>query len=206
VNYERGVRTFCGNALPEGMKKNQKLSDVIFTPSTKPETGHDVSMSPEELVRLGVTTHEEIEKAKEHAFALFRRGQEVAAGRGLILVDAKYEMGYDSEGTFCVGDEVHTPDSSRYWIAASYEQRFNLGEEPESLDKEFFRLWLKSQGYVGDDGPQPLVTDIARLALAEKYIDLYERMTGEAFEIPRDADVHGRIGRNLTRCGLTSRW
>jgi len=96
-----------------------------------------------------------------------------------------------------VGDEVHTPDSSRYWIAASYEERLSRGEEPESLDKEFFRLWLRSQGYTGDDGPQPFVTDEARLMLAERYIDLYERMTGEAFEIPRDADVPVRIGGNL---------
>ena len=197
ANYEKGARNFCGNLLPEGMKKNQKLRDIVFTPSTKPETGHDVSMSPEELVRLGVTTREEIEKTKEHAFALFRRGQKVAAERGLILVDTKYEMGYDSEGNLCVGDEVHTPDSSRYWIAASYEERLSRGEEPESLDKEFFRLWLKSQGYTGDDGPQPFVTDEARLTLAERYIDLYERMTGEAFEIPTDADVPARIGRNL---------
>jgi|ERR1700691_3455759 phosphoribosylaminoimidazole-succinocarboxamide synthase len=197
ANYEKGARNFCGNVLPEGMKKNQKLRDIVFTPSTKPETGHDVSMSPEELVMLGVTTREEIERAKEHAFALFRRGQKVAAERGLILVDAKYEMGYDSEGNLCVGDEVHTPDSSRYWIAASYEERLSRAEEPESLDKEFFRLWLRSQGYTGDDGPQPFVTDEARLMLAERYIDLYERMTGEAFEIPRDADVPVRIGGNL---------
>jgi phosphoribosylaminoimidazole-succinocarboxamide synthase len=199
VNYERGVRNFCGNALPEGMKKNQQLGDIVFTPSTKPETGHDVSMSPQELVKLGVTTHDEITRAKEHAFALFRRGQKVAAERGLILVDTKYEMGYDSEGNLCVGDEVHTPDSSRYWIAATYEDRFRRGEEPESLDKEFFRLWLKSQGYAGDDGPQPAVTDEARLSLARKYIDLYERVTGETFELPGNADVLGRIRENLAR-------
>jgi phosphoribosylaminoimidazole-succinocarboxamide synthase len=121
----------------------------------------------------------------------------VAAERGLILVDTKYEMGYDSDGVLCVGDEVHTPDSSRYWIAAGYRDRLDRGEEPESLDKEFFRLWLKSQGYAGDDGPQPAVTDDARLMLAEKYIHLYERMTGEDFEIPENADVLGRIRRNL---------
>lgn len=196
-NYEKGARVFCGNSLPAGMRKNQKLSEVIFTPSTKPAIGHDKSVSPEELVRLGVTTDEEIERVKEHAIALFRRGQNIAAERGLILVDSKYEMGYDSGGTLCVGDEVHTPDSSRYWIAASYEERFLQGEEPESLDKEFFRLWLKRQGYVGDEGPQPLVTDDARLVLAEKYIDLYERMTGEVFEIPQSVDVFGRIRKNL---------
>lgn len=197
VHYENGARTFCGNALPGGMRKNQQLDDIIFTPSTKPEAGHDVSLSPEELVQRGVTTAEEIDRAKEYACALFRRGQKVAAERGLILVDTKYEMGYDADGNLCVGDEVHTPDSSRYWIAASYEDCFANGQEPESLDKEFFRLWLKSQGYTGDDGPQPTVSDDVRLMLAEKYITLYERMTGKTFEVPKDADVVGRIARNL---------
>jgi phosphoribosylaminoimidazole-succinocarboxamide synthase len=179
------------------MKKNQKLEDVIFTPSTKPETGHDVSMSPEGLVALGVTNPDEIARVRDCAFALFRRGQEVAAKRGLILVDTKYEMGYDVEGKLCVGDEVHTPDSSRYWVAASYEERFAKGREPESLDKEFFRLWLQDQGFVDDGRPRPAVTDEARVMLAGKYIDLYERMTGETFEIPADPDVPARIAKNL---------
>lgn len=197
VNYEKGVRNFCGNPLPEGMRKNQKFSDIIFTPSTKPETGHDESMSPEGLIDFGVTNREEINRVKDHAFALFRRGQEVAARRGLILVDTKYEMGYDTEGTLRVGDEVHTPDSSRYWIAASYEERFAQGKEPESLDKEFFRLWLKDQGFVDDGRPRPVVTDDVRVMLAAKYIDLYEKMTGLTFEVPEDPDVIGRIGKNL---------
>jgi len=197
VNYEKGVRNFCGNVLPDGMRKNQKLKDIIFTPSTKPETGHDESMSPEELIALGVTNRPEIDRIQEYAFALFRRGQEVAAKRGLILVDTKYEMGYDAEGILRVGDEVHTPDSSRYWVASTYEKRLADGKEPESLDKEFFRLWLREQGYTGDDGPKPVVTDDVRLMLAAKYIDLYERMTGEKFEIPEEADVMGRIRRNL---------
>lgn len=197
VNYENGERNFCGNPLPDGMKKNQKLERVIFTPSTKPETGHDVSMSPEGLVELGVTNPDEIARVRDCAFALFRRGQEVAAKRGLILVDTKYEMGYDVEGKLCVGDEVHTPDSSRYWVAASYEERFAAGREPESLDKEFFRLWLQDQGFVDDGRPRPAVTDEARVMLAGKYIDLYERMTGETLEIPADPDVPARIARNL---------
>ncbi len=197
VNYEKGVRDFCGNALPDGMKKNQKLSKTIFTPSTKPETGHDESMSPEGLIGLGVTKREEIDRVKDHAFALFKRGQEVAAKRGLILVDTKYEMGYDTEGVLRVGDEVHTPDSSRYWIASTYEKRFAEGKEPESLDKEFFRLWLKDQGFIDDGRPRPAVTDDVRVMLAAKYIDLYEKMTGLPFEIPKDPDVIGRIGKNL---------
>ena len=197
VNYEKGVRDFCGNALPDGMKKNQKLREVIFTPSTKPETGHDESMSPEQLIALKLTTPEEIVRVKDCAFALFKRGQEVAASRGLILVDTKYEMGYDADGVLRIGDEVHTPDSSRYWVAASYEERFAKGLEPESLDKEFFRLWLKNEGFVDDGRPRPAVTNDVRVMLAEKYIDLYERMTGLDFQIPKDPDVVGRIGRNL---------
>ncbi len=197
VNYEKGSRNFCGNALPDGMKKNQKLPSTIFTPSTKPESGHDESMSPEELIARGDTTRAEIDKVKEYALALFKRGQEVAAKRGLILVDTKYEMGYDADGVLRVGDEVHTPDSSRYWIAATYEERMAAGKEPESLDKEFFRLWLKSAGYVGDEGPQPEVTDEVRLMLAQKYIGLYEKMTGQTFEIPTEADVKGRIEKNI---------
>lgn len=197
VNYEKGVRNFCGNPLPDEMRKNQKLENIIFTPSTKPETGHDESMSPQQLIDLGVTTPEEIEEVKKQAFALFRRGQEVAAKRGLILVDTKYEFGYDSEGVLRVGDEVHTPDSSRYWIADSYETRFAEQKEPESLDKEFFRLWLKEQGFVDDGRPRPVVTDEARVMLASKYIHLYERMTGETFQIPKEADVKERMERNL---------
>ena len=106
-------------------------------------------------------------------------------------------MGYDSEGVLRVGDEVHTPDSSRYWVASSYEERFEKRQEPESLDKEFFRLWLKEQGFVDDGRPRPPVTDDVRVMLAEKYINLYEKMTGETFNIPSDPDVIGRIGRNL---------
>jgi phosphoribosylaminoimidazole-succinocarboxamide synthase len=195
VNYNDGVRNFCGNQLPDGMVKNQPFEEMIFTPSTKPETGHDVSASPEELIEMGVTTPEEIEKLKDFAFALFKRGQEVAAKRGLILVDTKYEMGYDSEGNLCVGDEVHTPDSSRYWVADSYQERFDAGEEPESLDKEFFRLWLVEQGF--EEGKEhPEVTDDARVMLAQRYIDLYERMTGEKFKI-EEGDVLKRIQGNL---------
>lgn len=197
VNYEQGKRTFCGHPLPDGMRKNQRLPEVIFTPSTKPETGHDVSMSPDELIALGVTNRSEIDRVRDCALALFRRGQEVAAKRGLILVDTKYEMGYDSQGTLCVGDEVHTPDSSRYWIASSYEERFAKGLEPESLDKEFFRLWLKEQGFVDDGRPKPVVTDEARIMLAQKYINLYERVTGQPFVLPNTADVPGRINRNM---------
>lgn len=201
VNYENGVRDFCGNVLPEGMKKNQKLRESIITPTTKAED--DELLDPPTIFKLGLATPEQWAEICAKAFTLFRRGQEIALRRGLILVDTKYEMGFDTSTGLSAGgndvltiaDEVHTPDSSRYWIAASYEERFAKGQEPESLDKEFFRLWLREQGF--EYGEQlPIVTDDARLMLAKKYIDLYERMTGEEFRMSL-GDVQKRIARNL---------
>lgn len=194
VNYARGMRNFCGNILPEGMVKNQKFSSPILTPTTKGET--DELIDPTGIVERGLATQKQWDEITDRAFALFLRGQELAAARGLILVDTKYEMGIDEDGTITIADEVHTPDSSRYWVAASYEERMMKGQEPESLDKEFFRLWLKDQGF--DYGkPKPEITDEVRLDLAGKYIDLYERITGQTFNLPENTDVLGRMERNL---------
>lgn len=196
VNYQKGVRNFCGNRLPEGMVKNQKFASPIITPTTKGE--HDELIDAEGIVSRGLATKEQWKHVTDCAFALFRRGQEIAAARGLILVDTKYEMGFDADGNLTVADEVHTPDSSRYWVTASYEERIAKGLEPESLDKEFFRLWLKEQGF--DYGkPKPEIADDVRLMLAKKYLDLYEKITGERFGVPRDPDVAGRIERNLVK-------
>ncbi len=194
VNYDKGVRNFCGNILPEGMVKNQKFDRPIITPTTKGE--EDELIDPAGIVQRGFATKAQWEEIEDRAFALFRRGQEIAAGRGLILVDTKYEMGFDAEGKLTVGDEVHTPDSSRYWVAATYAARHAKGEEPESLDKEFFRLWLRSQGFEYG-GKRPAITDEVRVMLAQKYISLYEKMTGETFAFPDDADVTARMERNL---------
>ena len=195
VNYSQGVRSFCGNSLPEGLVKNQQLpSGPILTPTTKGE--HDELIAPSEIVARGFATKAQWDEISEKALALFRRGQEIAAARGLILVDTKYEMGFDKGGTLTLADEVHTPDSSRYWIASSYEQRLAQGLEPESLDKEFFRLWLREQGFEYG-GSKPQITDEVRVMLALKYIDLYERMTGERFVVPKDPDIAGRLQRNL---------
>lgn len=194
VNYNKGVRNFCGNTLPEGMVKNQKFTAPIITPTTKGE--EDELIDPKGIIERGFATKQQWEEIEDRAFALFKRGQEIAATRGLILVDTKYEMGYDAEGTLTVADEVHTPDSSRYWVADSYEKRHAAGMEPESLDKEFFRLWLRSQGFEYG-GKHPEITDDVRVMLASKYIELYERITGEEFVIPKDPDVTGRIERNL---------
>jgi len=194
VNYNKGVRNFCGNPLPDGMRKNQKFAAPIITPTTKGE--EDELIDPKGIVERGYATKQQWEEIQDRAFALFKKGQEIAATRGLILVDTKYEMGYDEEGKLTIADEVHTPDSSRYWVAATYEERHAKGEEPESLDKEFFRLWLRSQGFEYG-GKRPAITDEVRLMLASKYLDLFERMTGQPFVLPSDAHVAERIERNL---------
>jgi phosphoribosylaminoimidazole-succinocarboxamide synthase len=195
VNYSQGARLFCGNKLPDGLVKNQQLPDgPILTPTTKGE--HDEPISPDEIVNRGLVSAKRWSEVTEKALQLFRRGQEIAQQRGLILVDTKYEMGIDTNGVLTLADEVHTPDSSRYWVASTYDARMAAGQEPESLDKEFFRMWLREQGFEYG-GVRPVITDQVRVMLAEKYIDLFERMTGATFSPPRDSDVIGRISRNL---------
>jgi phosphoribosylaminoimidazole-succinocarboxamide synthase len=195
VNYSKGVRLFCGNKLPDGLVKNQLLpGGPILTPTTKGE--HDEPISPDEIVKRGLVSAQRWSEVAEKALALFRRGQEIARQRGLILVDTKYEMGIDRNGVLTLADEVHTPDSSRYWGASTYESRMAAGQEPESLDKEFFRLWLREQGFEYG-GVRPVITDDVRVMLAEKYIDLFVRMTGASFVPPSTSDVIGRIARNL---------
>ncbi len=198
MNYNAGVRDFCGVQLPEGMVKNQPFDHAIITPTTKGEV--DELISPAQIVERGYATQEQWDHIADRALALFARGQELAAKRGLILVDTKYEMGYDQDGVLNIADEVHTPDSSRYWVAASYAERFAAGKEPESLDKEFFRLWLREQGFEYG-GKRPDITDDVRLMLALKYIDLYERMTGQAFAVPTETDILARMQRNLAQYG-----
>jgi phosphoribosylaminoimidazole-succinocarboxamide synthase len=196
VNYNNGVRDFCGVTLPEGMVKNQPFDDIIITPTTKSED--DEPIDPAGIFERGLATKEQWEEITEKAFAVFRKGQEIAREHGLILVDTKYEMGVDKDGVITLADEVHTPDSSRYWVADTYEERFNSGKEPDSLDKEFFRLWVREQGFEYEDkSTWPEITDEVRVMLASKYIELYERMTGGTFTPPSESDVAARIGRNL---------
>lgn len=201
MNYQAGVRDFCGVRLPEGMVKNQPFGRPIITPTTKGED--DELISPAEIIERGFATEDQWEELAERSLAVFARGQELAAERGLILVDTKYEIGLDEHGTLTIADEVHTPDSSRYWVAGTYQDRFAAGQEPESLDKEFFRLWLREQGFEYG-GPRPKITDEVRLMLASKYIDLYERITGEAFLLPDDHNVSQRIARNLAPYNVAS--
>ncbi|MAE68322.1 MAG: phosphoribosylaminoimidazolesuccinocarboxamide synthase [Candidatus Peribacteraceae bacterium] len=197
VNYDNGVRNYCGNTLPEGMVKNQKFDDIISTPTTKGED--DELINKNGIFEQNLSTPEQWEEIEEKAFAVFRRGQELADKHGLILVDTKYEMGYDEEGNLTIADEVHTPDSSRYWVKETYQERFDAGQEPESLDKEFFRLWLRKQGFeYGDKSTWPEITDEVRMMLGAKYIDLYEKMTGKVFLLPSKVNTLERIQENLT--------
>ena len=178
THYARGVRRYCGLDLPEGMVKNQPFTAPLITPTTKAE-GHDELISAHQIVEqqlVDTATWAEVERI---ALALFARGTELAARQGLILVDTKYEMGLDEGGRVTLADEIHTPDSSRYWIAGSYAERHARGDEPESLDKEFLRLWLREQGI--SDTHIPLLDDDIRLQVAERYIDLFERLTGQPF-------------------------
>lgn len=195
--YEKGSRTFCGHALPDGMKKHQKLPKALLTPSTKAEQGdHDESVSAEELVRRGHISKADFDEAAELCEKLFAFGQKLAASRGLILVDTKYEIGRDAEGNLVFIDEIHTPDSSRYWYADDYEARLAKGEDPRPLDKEYVRTYLsKELGYRGD-GPAPKLPDAVRIEAAKRYIATYEQVTGKAF-VPNTEEPAARIARNL---------
>jgi phosphoribosylaminoimidazole-succinocarboxamide synthase len=194
-HYERGVRTFCGHKLPEGMRKNQRLEKAILTPSTKAEKGdHDKSVSREEILAMGALSAEDFDKAAEMCARLFAFGQEEVAKRGLILVDTKYEIGRRPDDSLCFIDEIHTPDSSRYWYADDYQARFDRREEPRGLDKEYVRRTLAERGYRGE-GPPPL-TDEVRIEAARRYIALYELVTGRSF-VPDREEPNARIRRNL---------
>ena len=195
TNYNNGVRKFCGVDLPDGMIKNQKFDEAIITPTTKAED-HDESISPQQIVERGLVDADRWAEVEKVALKLFARGTELAAQRGLILVDTKYEMGLDPEGNLTVADEIHTPDSSRYWILDTYEDRHARGEEPESLDKEFLRLWLVDKGISDDNIPE--LDDEIRTQVSARYIDLFERVTGEKFESEvDDMPILERIEKNI---------
>ncbi len=198
--YEKGARTFCGHALPDGMRKNQRLPHPILTPSTKAAKGdHDVSVSRAELLAMGRIDPAVFDRAAEIAAALFAEGQRHAAAQGLILADTKYEMGIDRRSgtdTITVIDEIHTPDSSRYWYADDYEARLERGEEPRSLDKEFVRRWLADEAKWSGDGAPPIMPDDIRLEAARRYIASYELVTGTQF-LPDPAEPVARIAAAL---------
>ena len=194
--YEAGERLYCGHRLPDGLRKHERLAGPLLTPTTKAEHGeHDALTSRDELIASGIITASHYDGAARIAARLFAAGQAWAATRGLILVDTKYEMGLDADGEIVVIDEIHTPDSSRYWYADGYVDAFSRGEDPKSLDKEYVRRWLVEQGFRGNGTPPSLPDDV-RCEAARRYIETYERITGRAFE-PATDEPNARIRRNL---------
>ena len=196
-NYSNGVRNFCGNELPDGLVKNQQLPEPIITPTTKADHGeHDKNITPEEIVAQGLLTQEEWDTLSDYTRNLYARGVEVAAKQGVILVDTKYEFGRTADGEIVLIDEIHTPDSSRFWIADTYEERMANGEEPDNINKEFLRLWLAQQGFIGE-GEVPAIPEEVIVATAQKYIQAYELITGQSFNAT-PGDTLERIQNNLT--------
>lgn len=195
--YQSGARSYCGNALPEGLVKNQKLEHTLLTPTTK-EDKHDRPIAPDEILAEGWMKAEDWERCRSAALELFAFGQRKAAEHGLILVDTKYEMGRSESGEILLVDEIHTPDSSRYWLAGSYAQRMAAGHEPENVDKEFLRLWFRDNCDPYRDAELPAAPDELVIELSRRYLFLYEKITGQRFEFPEAGrPVHERILANL---------
>ena len=197
--YKNGAREICGVKIPDGMKENQKFETPIITPTTKAEIGaHDEDISKEELISRGLVSAEDYEKLEKYTLALFQRGTEIAAKRGLILVDTKYEFG-KRDGEIYLIDEIHTPDSSRYFYAESYQERFDNGEPQKQLSKEFVREWLMENGFSGQpDQKVPFMDDERVNIISQRYIELYENITGEKF-VPAEynEDTYNRIEENI---------
>jgi phosphoribosylaminoimidazole-succinocarboxamide synthase len=195
TRYGKGERNFGGVVLPAGMRKNQKLPRPLFDPTTK-EAVHDRTLTPEQMMAEGFVTRDLFERIKQTALALFARGQEIAAKNGLVLVDTKYEFGTAEDGSVVLIDEIHTPDSSRYWQLDSYEVRFVAGEEPHYFDKEFLRLWFKEHSDPYGDAALPEAPPDLVQELSRRYIQMYEQITGQKFAFGA-TPVLPRIERNL---------
>ncbi len=195
--YKAGNRTLCGVTLPEGLKENQKLPHPIVTPTTKAAEGHDEDISKEEIIARGIVPADEYEQLEKYTLALFQRGTEIAAKKGLILVDTKYEFG-KRDGKIYLMDEIHTPDSSRYFYADGYEERLAKGEHQKQLSKEFVREWLMAGGFQGKEGQKvPEMTPEVVNGITERYIELYEKLSDKPFERTECEDVPARIERNI---------
>lgn len=197
--YKNGVREICGVKIPDGMRENEKFSVPIITPTTKAEQGlHDEDISKEEILKQGLATPEEYELLEKYTLELFQRGTEMAAKRGLILVDTKYEFG-KRDGKIYLMDEIHTPDSSRYFYADGYEERFAKGEPQKQLSKEFVREWLMENGFQGKEGQQvPEMTEEIVQGISNRYIELFENITGNQFERAEGKNIAERIERNVS--------
>jgi len=193
-NYEGGVRNFCGNILPEGLKKNQKFDKPIITPTTKAHKGHDELISGNEIIKKGLVDEKTYREMEKVAIDLFNFGTKLVAKNNLILVDTKYEFG-DLNGKLILIDEIHTPDSSRFWIKNTYDELFSKGEEPQKLDKEYVRQWLANNGFIGE-GKIPKIPDEVKIEAAKRYIAAYEMVTGKEFKA-KNEDVLERIEKSL---------
>lgn len=196
--YRDGKRTLCGVTLPEGMKENQKFPEPIITPTTKAKEGHDEDISKEDIIAQGIVSKEEYEQLEAYTRAIYQRGSEIAAKMGLILVDTKYEFG-KKDGEIILMDEIHTPDSSRYFYAKDYEADFAAGRQQKQLSKEFVRQWLIENGFQGKEGQQvPYMSPEYCNSVTERYIELYEQVTGKKFEKAESEDVLARIEKNVS--------
>ena len=198
--YQAGAREICGVKLPEGLRENQRLPHPIITPTTKADEGHDENISREEIIARGIVSAEDYAVMEDYALKLFRRGTEMAAEKGLILVDTKYEFG-KRDGKVYLIDEIHTPDSSRYFYADGYEERLEKGEPQRQLSKEFVRQWLIDHGFMGREGQQvPEMTDEFIQSVTDRYIELYEHITGQPFVKADESNLPDRITVNILDC------
>jgi phosphoribosylaminoimidazole-succinocarboxamide synthase len=197
--YDAGARSLCGQPLPDGLRQGEQLPSPIVTPTTKAETGHDQDVTPEQAIASTDVSEAEYEQLRNWSLALFERGTDMAAEQGLLLVDTKYEFGRTHDGGFALIDEVHTPDSSRYYYADGYEERLEAGEPQEQLSKEFVREWLMDHNFQGREGEEmPDLPDDFRVTVAERYIELYETVTGRNFEPELSENPAERIHQALT--------
>jgi len=198
--YKKGQRVMYGHSFPDGLRDNEKLPQPIITPTSKADLGeHDLPLTAEQIVEQGLLTQKQWDEVSAYALALFKRGQEMVARHGLILVDTKYEFGFDEAGRIILADEIHTPDSSRYWVAASYQQRFEAGEKPESLDKDFIRNWVVARCDPYKDAIPELPREVV-LDAAQVYVKAFETITGQTFTLPDlSLPILERIRKNLTK-------
>ena len=196
--YRAGKRILCGVAMPEGMVENQKFNEPLLTPTTKADVGHDEDISREEILSQGIVSEEDYLHLEKYTRELFERGTEIAKERGLILVDTKYEFGKDSEGNITLIDEIHTPDSSRYFYIEGYEEKVQSGETPKQLSKEFVRQWLIENGFQGKEGQEiPFMSEEYVTSVSDRYIELYEIIIGEKFIKEDISNVVDRIEKNI---------
>ena len=198
--YKAGCREICGVKLPDGMKENERFPKPIITPTTKADEGHDLNISKEEIIKQGIVSAEDYNTIEDWTRKLFERGQEIAAQKGLILVDTKYEFG-KRDGKCYLIDEIHTPDSSRYFYANGYEEKFAKGEPQKQLSKEFVRQWLIEHNFMNEPGQtMPEITDEYATSVGDRYIELYEHITGETFvKVNKEMDLAGRIEKNVNQ-------